>query len=129
MLKSLPSLVLNVTVVNVYTDKYLASYFCVFPSPTSSGHDLLVSPHLDPAVLPALMCPDYLTLEVNSSMPYNITLADHITAEFGTMLTYSSGPVLTVGPGTVGKTAVRVMATDMYGFESQCAFIVDIMRE
>ena len=62
-------------------------------------------------------------------MPYDITLANYVTAESGTTLTYSSGPVLTVGPGTVGKTAVRVMATDMYGFESQCAFIVDIMRE
>ena len=45
------------------------------------------------------------------------------------MLTYSSGPVLMVGPETIGKTAVHVMATDMYGFERQCAFVVEIKRE
>ena len=62
-------------------------------------------------------------------MTYDITLADHVTADSSIMLTYSSGPVLMVGPETIGKTAVHVMATDMYGFETQCAFVVDIQRE
>ena len=62
-------------------------------------------------------------------MPYDITLANYVTAESGTTLTYSSGPVLTVGPGTVGKMVVRVTAADMYGFERQCAFVVEIKRE
>ena len=93
------------------------------------GHDLLVSPHLDPAALPALNCPDHLTLDVESFKPRYVNLADYVTAPGGTKLTYSSGSVLTVGPGTVGKTTVRVTATDMYGFERQCAFVVDIKRE
>ena len=112
-----------------YTNNILSPLFLCLSSPASSGHHLLLSPHPDPAVLPALRCPDYLTLEVNSSMTYDITLADHVTADSSIMLTYSSGPVLTVGPGTVGETAVRVTATDMYDFERQCAFVVEIRRE
>lgn len=86
-------------------------------------------PHPDPGALPGLQCPTNLTLEVNSSTSYNVTLAEYITADNGTTLSYSPGPVLMVGPKTVGKLVVRVTAADMFGFERQCAFVVDVKRE
>ena len=74
-------------------------------------------------------CPNYLILDVSSLTPYNKTLAENITVDSGVTLTYSSGPVVTVAPWTVGTNDIRVTATDMFGFEHQCAFIVEIKRE
>ncbi|KAK7111927.1 uncharacterized protein [Littorina saxatilis] len=82
----------------------------------------------DPSVLPMLNCSDYLTLEVNDSMSYTVNLKDHVSTDSGVMLSYAPAghEVVTVGPNTVGKTPVRVTATDKFGFQRQCAFIVDI---
>ena len=76
-----------------------------------------------------MKCPDYLILDVSSSTPYNKTLAENITADSDVTLTYSPGPIVTVAPWKVGTNDIRVTATDVFGFERQCAFIVEIKRE
>ena len=76
-----------------------------------------------------MKCPDYLILDVSSSTPYNKTLAENITVDSDVTLTYSPGPIVTVAPWTVGTNDIRVTATDVFGFERQCAFIVEIKRE
>lgn len=78
-----------------------------------------------------LNCPKNLTLEVNDSMSYTVNLKAHVSTDSGVTLSYAPAghEVVTVGPNTVGKTPVRVTATDKFGFQRQCAFIVDIKRK
>ncbi|PVD38422.1 hypothetical protein C0Q70_01037 [Pomacea canaliculata] len=76
-------------------------------------------------VSPDLTCPDYLQFNVNSNTSYTVDLQTegNIT---GANLTFYPDRVVQVGPTTVGVAPYHVTTIDGYGFERQCAFIVDI---
>ncbi|PVD38421.1 hypothetical protein C0Q70_01036 [Pomacea canaliculata] len=76
-------------------------------------------------VSPDLTCPDYLQFNVSSNTSYTVDLqtAGNIT---GANLTFHPDRMVQVGPTTVGVAPYHVTTTDKYGFERQCAFMVDI---
>ncbi|KAL8564073.1 hypothetical protein ACOMHN_034550 [Nucella lapillus] len=80
----------------------------------------------DPANLPELSCKKNVTVKVNSTASYSVDLRTEVSTDSDSKLSFSPDSMVTVGPTTVGKTAYRVTATNTFGFQRQCAFIVDV---
>ncbi|KAK7489121.1 hypothetical protein BaRGS_00019635, partial [Batillaria attramentaria] len=82
----------------------------------------------DPSALPSLDCPDYLILNVTNTQPYMYDLNMAVTADDGATVAFAPSSSVVVSPDLVGQapSAFRVNATNRFGFQRQCAFLVEV---
>lgn len=78
----------------------------------------------DPAELPKLTCPDYLILNISSTTDSIFDLRSVVAADVPDVA-YSVGPNISVSHVGTPPTALRVTATNRFGFQRQCAFQVE----